>query len=375
MRRIWTVAVKETIEVIRDPMYLSLAFFVPAFLKVVFGFGLSMDVEDIPMAVYDRDGTSLSREYIDCFTGGGYFRIVSRIHEDAQIDRDLQGGVARCALVIPENFARKIYHSEETETQILIDGALPYRADIIRGYSIGAHQTFVRRLADKVAMKSYRKLRLIPMTYCERVWFNEDVNSRHFIVPGLIATTLMFFPALLTVLSIVREKESESIIGFYSSPASRLEFIIGKLLPYYGISMVNYFIVVVMGVWVFQMPFRGPLWVLTLAAAVYVYTTAAVGLMVSVWVRTQVSATLITMISTMIPSFLYSGFFMPVPTMGRSAQIMAAGMPVTYFLEVCRGVTLKGLGFSAYWPNMLIMLGMGTIMYLLALMRFHKRLG
>jgi len=375
MRRIWTVAVKETIEVIRDPTYLALAFFVPGFLKLVFGYGMSMDVEDIPVGVYDRDRTALSREYVDSYTGGGYFRVVNELESDRQIDPVLQSGRVRAALIIPDRFARRIYHGDSVETQLLIDGTLPYRADIIRGYSIGAHQAFVRRLAERELAKAGKADDAGPVAFRERVWFNEDVDSRHYIVPGLIATTLTFFPALLTVLSIVREKESESIVGFYSSPAGRLEFIIGKLIPYYVIAMVNYFIVVAVGLWVFHMPFRGNGWVLFLAGLVYVYTTSAIGLLMSVLVRTQVAATLITMIVTMIPSFLYSGFFMPLSTMGTSAQIMGAAMPVTYFLEVCRGVTLKGLGLSAYWPNMIIMLAMGTFLYFLAIARFRKRLG
>jgi ABC-2 type transport system permease protein len=375
VRRIWTVAVKETIEVVRDPTYLLLAFFVPGFLMTIFGFGLSLDVEDIPLAVYDRDQTALSREYIDSYTGGGYFRIVERVSDDRQIDHALQSGGARAVLVIPDQFEKHAYRNDPVQTQLLIDGALPHRADIIRGYSIGAHQSFYQRLADRAASRSGRSRSAAPLTYRERVWFNEDIDSKHFIVPGLIATNLMFFPALLTVLSIVREKESESIVAFYNSPASRLEFIMGKLLPYYGIAMINYFILVGIGIWLFNMPFRGSLWALTLAAMVYVYTTSSIGLLMSVLVRTQVSATLITMVATMIPSFLYSGFFMPLPTMGTAGRITATCMPVTYFLEVCRGVTLKGLGLSFYWHDFIILALMGTGFYVLALMRFKKRLG
>jgi len=375
MRRVRTVAVKETIEGIRDPTYLLLAFFVPGFLMLVFGYGLSLDVEDIPLAVYDRDRSILSREYIDSYTGGGYFRIVSEITDEREIDPTLQKGDIRAVLVIPDRFGRRIHRREPVKTQLLIDGALPYRADIIRGYSIGAHTTFVRRLAGRLLARSGKTESIMPVELQERVWFNEDIDSKQFIVPGLIATNLMFFPALLTVLSVVREKENESIIAFYNSPASRLEFIIGKLVPYYVIAMINFFILIAIGKWVFHVPFRGNLAVLCLSAVVYVYSTAAVGLLVSVWVRTQVSATLITMVATMIPSFLYSGFFMPISTMAPSAQITAALMPVTYFLEICRGVSLKGLGLSTYWPNILIMMLQGSVLNLLGLVRFHKRLG
>jgi ABC-2 type transport system permease protein len=208
-----------------------------------------------------------------------------------------------------------------------------------------------------------------------RAWFNPDLESKNFIVPGLIATNLFFYTALLASIAVVREKESGSIFNIYCSPIRPWEYILGKLLPYWTIGFLNYFLLAALAHYIFAIPFRGSFLFLTLAVCLYVGVCASLGLLISILLKTQVGAMLLTTVITMIPSFIYSGFFISVPSMGVEAQVMAHLMPVTYFVNIARGVYLKGLGLAAFWPDLLILTGFFAAFFGLSLKRLHKRVG
>jgi ABC-2 type transport system permease protein len=208
-----------------------------------------------------------------------------------------------------------------------------------------------------------------------RAWFNPDLESKNFIVPGLIATNLFFYTALLASIAVVREKESGSIFNIYCSPIRPWEYLLGKLLPYWAIGFLNYFILAFLAHSLYHIPFRGSFAFLTAATFIYVGVCASLGLLISVLLKTQVGAMLLTTVITMIPSFIYSGFFLSVPSMGAEAQVMAHLLPVTYFMEIVRGVYLKGLGLADYWFNILILIGFFGIFFSLGTLRLPKRLG
>ncbi len=370
-RRLLAVAEKELKEILRDKLYLSLAFGVPLLLFILFGFGLTLDVNNIPFAVIDQNRSPLSRALVDRLAHSRYFAFQTHLQDYQKLYEGLIDSRIRLGLIIPPNFDRTLYTGRPSEIQALIDGAFPDRASAILNYLDIIQQEFNRDLA----MGWARPETATPYIQVEsRAWFNPDLQSRNFIVPGLIATNLFFYSALLASIAVVREKESGAIFNIYCSPIRPWEYLLGKLLPYWGIGFLNYFLLVALAQFVFHVPLRGSFFFLTGAACLYVGVTTSLGLLISVLLRTQVGAMLLTTVITLIPAFIYSGFFISVASMGREAQVMAHILPVTYFMEIVRGVYLKGLGLQQYWPSLLILAGFFIAFFGLSLRRLKKRL-
>jgi len=369
IRRIKAVIVKEFREIIRDPAYLGMVFLVPMFIMVIFGYGLTLDVKDVPLGVYDRDNTPLSRRYYQSFANTESFRLVGLFFDDTSMEQAMQLSRIRAWMTIPEGFSRRVYSGQPVEVQILLDGTFPSRAEVSRGYAQAIHAGFLEELAGERGDKPKPVIDLHP-----RIWFNTELQSSYFIVPGLIATLLMFYPALLTTLSIVREKESQAILNIFCSPIARWEFLTGKVLPYWVISLVNFLTIFAAAVLVFKIPYRGSYWLLGVGSAVYVFCTCGIGLLISVLVRTQVSGILITTVLTILPAFIYSGFFVPLSTAEPLARLIGLLVPATYYLDIIRGLFLKGMGWSIHWPNVLTLGVYGLALHGIAYKRFKKRL-
>lgn len=371
-RRLWAVVCKEGKEIVRDKLYLALAFGVPLLLYLLFGFGLTVDATNIPFAVIDQNRSPLSRALIDRLVHSRYFSIRDFLTDTPELHAGLLEGRLRLGLIIPPQFDRTLYTGRASEVQALIDGAFPDRAAAILNY------------LDIITWEYNRDLNISgltspwtgPVIQVEtRAWFNPDLESKNYIVPGLIATNLFFYPALLASIAVVREKESGSIFNIYCSPIRPWEYVLGKLLPYWAIGFANYFLLYVIAHYIFHIPFRGNFLFLTMAAFLYVGVCACLGLLISILLKTQVGSMLLTTVITLIPAFIYSGFFISVPSMGTEAQVMAHLLPVTYFMEIVRGVYLKGLGLIDYWDNLLILLGFLAAFYGLGLRRLKKRVG
>jgi ABC-2 type transport system permease protein len=353
-RRLRAVALKEIKEIYRDKLYLAMALVVPVFLKILFGYGLTLDVKNIPFAVLDQNRSPLSREYVDRLGRSRYFTLHHYLLKPGPIDQELIKGYIRLGLIIPPDFDRNLALGKETEVQALIDGSFPDRAETSRSYLEAINLEFNLELARFWQSASGSSLPWIEVQ--TRAWFNSDLESKNFIIPGLVVTTLFFYPALLASITVVREKETGSIFNIYCSPIRRWEYVAGKLLPYLGIGMINFVMIYLLSYYLFGVPFRGSFVLLTVAALLYLGVSATWGLLLSILLRTQVAAMLITMVTTMIPAFLYSGFFIAVNSMGASGRFMAAILPPTYFMEMVRGIYLKGLGIRVYWSNLLILL-------------------
>ncbi len=375
IRRIFAITVREFNEIMRDPLYLTMAILVPSFIMIIFGYGLALDVENLHLGVCDRDKSRLSREYVDSFIQSETFKLIRGYDDLHEISEDLQTSKLRAALIIPENFQHDIYHGIPVEVQMLIDGTIPLRAEITRGYAEGVHNHFLTEL-PKLVPQLARKL-LPREGYIEiipRVLFNSELKSVNFIAPGLIATVLMFYPALLTTLSIVREKQTQSIIALYCSPARKSELLLGKLMPYLLIALINFTNTFLLAIYLFAVPFRGSVGILLLATILYVIGTCGLGLMISVLVSTQVAAILITMVVTILPSFLYTGFFVPLSTASWSVWILGRFVSATYYLDILRGIFLKGTGWAENWPAILMLLLYAGILYGISFKVFKKRL-
>ena len=381
LRRVRAVAFKEWRETLRDRMFLTLAFLVPIVWMVVFGYGMVLDVEHIPFAVLDHDQSELSRDYLSRFQQSRYFDFRGSIRHERDIDPLLAGNKVRAVLVIPEKFQERLLAGSPVNVQTLLDGTFPLRSDIAKGYVIAINSAFSQdRLVDYLvrtrALSRQRAAKFVqPVRLEVRYLYNQAVNSTWSMAPALVMFILTLSPPLLTALGVVREKERGSIYNIYSSTVTRLEFLIGKLVPYVTISTINVLILWLMAVSVFGAPFKGnPLFFFSVSV-LFVLCTTGMGLIISMWVRTQQAALIITILASIIPTVNYSGMLVPVSSLAHGAQIISRLFPASYYTTFVRGTFLKGAGPDVLWAEVLILalyaMGLLSAGYVL----FHKRPG
>jgi len=357
--RIAAVAWKEWRETIRDRMFVLLAFLLPISWMFVFGYGLVQDVEHIPFGVIDHDHSALSRDYLYRFFESRYFSFQGYIPSEKEADGLLQSGKIRVAIVVPEQFEERLLRGQSLGIQTLIDGTFPLRTDIVKGYVIAINSAFTgERLVDYLARRSGSSVeqaesQVHPIRVEVRYLYNEEVRSTWSMVPALVMFTLMVSSPLLTALGIVREKETGSIYNIYSSTVTRFEYLAGKLLPYVVISSMNAVILWTIATQWFQVPFKGNPTFFFAASVVFVLTSTGIGLIVSLLVRTQIAALVITMVVSMLPTILFSGLIVPVSSLSRGSQIQAHLFPGMYYTNIVRGAFLKGVGLEVLWLDVM----------------------
>lgn len=379
LRRIAAVISKEWLEIIRDRMFLLLAFLMPVAWMIVFGYGLALDVENISFVVVDRDRTSLSREYLHRFVKSRYFSFQGELAGEREADVWLQSGKAQAVIIVPEKFQERLLSGQPANVQTLINGTFPLRADITKGYVIAINSAFSEeRLIDYFSRRSgisraQAEARVRPITLEVRYLYNEEVRSTWSMVPGLVMFTLMLSSPLLTALGIVREKETGSIYNIYSSTVTRFEFLAGKLVPYVLISWVNAVVLWVMATLWFGVPFKGNLLFFLAASLVFVLSSTGIGLLVSLLVRTQIAALLITMIVSILPTILYSGLIVPVSSLSPGSQIQAHLFPGMYYTNIVRGAFLKGVGPEVLWVDVLALALYAAVLRIVGYRLFTKR--
>lgn len=377
--RVWAVAYKEWREIVRDRLFFALAFVVPAVLMLLFGFGLSLDVEDIPMAVVDYDHSALSREYAHRFIDSRYFDFKGYVDDERTLAKRITANELRAVLIIREGFERNLLAGRPAEVQTVIDGTFPFRAQTAKGYVAAINAAFNVELLARV-LSQLRGLsevqareHLPPLRLEVRYLYNQSVKSIWSIAPKLLMAIMMISPPFLTALGIVREKESGSIFNIYSSTVRRSEFLAGKLLPYVAISTLNVIILWALAMFLFGAPFKGDPLFFLLASMLYVTCTTGIGLLVSVAVRTQVAAMIGTAILTVVPAVLYSGVLIPVSSLSSFARVIAHLLPGMYYADIAMGSFLKGVGFAALWPNVLALAAYAAVLFTAGFMLFHKR--
>jgi ABC-2 type transport system permease protein/ribosome-dependent ATPase len=377
--RVWAVAYKEWREIVRDRLFFALAFVVPAVLMLLFGFGLSLDVEDIPMAVVDYDRSALSREYTHRFTDSRYFDFKGYVDDERTLSKRITANELRAVLIIREGFERNLLAGRTAEVQTVIDGTFPFRAQTAKGYVAAINAAFnvesLTRVLSQLQGLSEAQTRehLPPLRLEVRYLYNQSVKSVWSIAPKLLMAIMMISPPFLTALGIVREKESGSIFNIYASTVRRSEFLAGKLLPYVAISTLNVIILWALAVFMFGAPFKGDPLFFLLASMLYVTCTTGIGLLVSVAVRTQVAAMIGTAILTVVPAVLYSGVLIPVSSLSSSASVIAHLLPGMYYADIAMGSFLKGVGFAALWPNVVALAAYAVVLFTAGFMLFHKR--
>ena len=374
--RLLAIVRKETREVLRDPIYLALAIVVPVAVMTLLALGFVLDVKNLPVAFYDEDRSPLSREYMYSFTNSEYFRLVKIAGSPDELDRLLESGEVRGAVIIPPDFARRLTGGESATVQVLVDGTFPSRALIASGYITAIDAQFsADMLASYLARRGRVSTSLVPVAVDGRVWFNPSLETKNSLVPGLMVISLMFYPSLLAALVVVREKERGTIFNLYCSPVSRWEVIVGKAVPYVGLAFIVYFLLLALSVFVFEVRFVGSVLVLTVAALLYITASIGLGLVISVFTTTQPTAMLVTFIALMTPSILFSGLMTPISSMEPTAQAISRLIPASYFMAMVRGVFLKGLGFRQYAYDLLTLVAFAVVVYTAATLGFRKRAG
>ena len=373
------MAFKEWKETTRDRLFLLLAFLLPALWLVVFGYGLNLDVEDIPFAVVDRDHSEFSREYLQRFIQSRYFSFRGYVDEERTLDRLLAETKIRAAIIVPERFQEQLAAGEPVAVQTLLDGTFPLHTDIAKGYVIAINQAFTQeRLIDflrraRGLTQEQAGVLVRPLGVEVRYLYNEEVRSTWSMVPALVMFTLMLASPLLTALGVVREKETGSIYNIYSSTVSRAEFLTGKLLPYIVISLVNVLVLWLIAVGLFHVPFKGNFLLFFSASVLFVCCTTGIGLLISLLVQTQMAALIITMVVAMIPTILFSGLLVPVASLTRGAKIQAHLYPAMYYTDIVRGSFLKGVGADVLWIDLLALAIFAAAMSVVTYRLFTKR--
>jgi ribosome-dependent ATPase len=369
-RRLFAYAHREALELARDPIRLTFALVGSLLLMTIMGYGISMDVEDLRFAVLDRDQTPESRDYVANLAGSRYFLEKPAIHDDDELDHRLRNGELAVAVEIPSGFGRDLRRARPVEVGMWIDGAMPFRAETIRGYLEGMHAEYQLELARRAGRPW-----TAPASLEMRYRYNQDAASLPAMVPAVIPLLLVFIPALLTALCVVREKELGSITNLYVTPVTRFEFLVGKQLPYIALAMFSFFTMVALADLLFGVPVKGSLAALSLGALFFVTSTTALGLLVSTFTESQVAALAAASLVTMIPTVQFSGLTNPVSSLEGLAAVFGRIFPATYFISLCRGVFSKSLGFAEQGFDLLV-LGLGgpvLVAISIALLRKQER--
>ncbi len=370
LRRLWAYSLRETMELLRDPVRLAFALAGTALLMLVFAYGITFDVENLRYAALDRDRTPESRAYLEDFSGSRYFLARPPIDSADEIDRRMQAGEISFAVVIPPGFGRDLVQGRRPEVAVWIDGAMPFRAETVHGYVEGVHRRHLEELARRGVVAAAAAL---PAGIQPRYLYNQDFKSIYTMAPVTIGLLLIFIPAVLTALSVVREKELGSITNLYVTPVSRTEFLLGKQLPYVGIGFFNFLMMAAMAVLLFRVPIKGDPLALALGALLYVTATTGIGLLMSAFTRTQIAALFGTAIATMLPATQLSGMLQPVSSLTGGAALIGHVFPTAHFLTIATGVFTKALGFAELQRELLALAAAIPVLTLLSVLLLPRQ--
>jgi ABC-2 type transport system permease protein len=371
-RRILPVIRKEFIEIGRDPVYLTLLLILPAFILILYGYALNFDVKHLPLAVVDENQSRLSRELIDKITSGEYFDLKYRLNSSSEIDPLLDQEKIKLALVIPVDFSRKIVSGRNPEVQVIVDGTNSTSATTGLGYLSSILQQYSLNLNLKLLEKAGAGVFSFPVDSRIRVWYNPELRSSKFLVPGLMAFILMIIIVLAASLSIVREKEKETIEQLLLSPLNPAEMILGKIIPYLILSLIGAHLVLLAGRVLFGITIKGSYPVLLLVLVIFLFCGLSQGLLISALATSQQVAFLLAGISTLLPTFILSGFVFPIRNMPVVIQAITYLIPARYFLVCLRAIILKGVGPEVFYREIIFLSLYALILTLFSLGKLKR---
>jgi ABC-2 type transport system permease protein len=368
---------KEFIQILRDPRSLAAAILIPIIMLVLFGYAITFDIRQISLAVLDQDGSFQSREFLRSLTASPIFKANRYLSTHDEIDELLDRGLVRMGLVIPPGFSRALKRGESAPVQFLVDGTDANFAAVCLGYLNAACYRYSLNLSVKYIKRQglgYLARTFPPISARARIWFNQTLRSENFIVPGIIAVILMMLAAQITSLSVAREYERGTIEQLIVSPIRSSELIIGKILPYICIGFCQVGLVTLVGTLHFGVPFRGSLLLFAILTGIFLIGAMGIGMFFSILTKSQQVAMQISMLSTMLPALLLSGFIFPIESMPKVLQAITYLVPARYFLVILRGIFLKGSGISFLWPEALWLSVFSIALFSLCFRSFKKTL-
>lgn len=369
--RLWAYAWREALELTRDRARLAFALIGPILLLLTFGYGISFDVEDLPYAAFDQDQSAQSRQLLEAFEGSRYFERHAPLGSAQELDRRMATGELKLAIEVPPDFGRDLLRERAPEVGVWVDGAMPFRAETTRGYVQGIAQSY---LADAQMRTDGVVTSLTPISIEPRYRYNQAFKSVNAMVPSVIMLMLVLIPAITTALGVVKEKESGSIANFQSTPVTKVEFLLGKQLPYVGVAFVSFITLVITAQLVFGVPVKGSLLTLALGSLIYVCATTGFGLLVSSFVSSQVAAVFATAIIAIIPAVNFSGLLVPVSSLSGAGRYMGLAFPAAWYEQVSAGTFTKGLGFGDLWWDITVT-GLLALAYIGAAMAALRKQG
>ncbi|MBW1672672.1 MAG: ABC transporter permease [Deltaproteobacteria bacterium] len=352
------IARKEFYHLVRDFRSMYLAFIIPLLLILMFGYALSLDVDSVRTVVVDQDRTEVSRDFIRKLNASSYFDIIHHLNDSMSAITYLDKGSTTMAIVIPPGWAADLKADRSASLQVLIDGSDPNYAGISRGYITAFIESYNRdSLISFLNRRGMEQIKA-PIDGRIRVWFNEDLNSQNFIVPGIIAIIIMIVGAMLTSLVIAREYENGTMETIRSLPVGGGEFLLGKAIPYFLIALTDVLVAVFMGQVLFGVVMKSSFWLLVFASTIYISVALSLGLLISIVTKSQLVANQMAILITFLPSLLLSNFVFPVGNMPKIFQILTYIIPATYFIDILNGIYLRGLGLSHLWQSFIVLVGM-----------------
>jgi len=377
LRRISAIIYKEYLHIFRDKIALLMLIFFPVFILFLFGFAINLDISHISLAVYDQDRSEDSRILTDKFIQSGYFDLTHRLYSMQQINSDVDKRKVKVVLQFPLDFSKDIRRGKETPVQLIIDASDNNTANIIMGYSNAIIATFSREMLGELILHQGMAFpaQLPSVDLRPNIWYNPDLKSSIFLIPGLIGMILMSITVVRISITIVREKEQGTIEGLLVSPLKPIELMIGKIIPYIVIAYLSLILIIILSRLIFEVPFRGNLFTLFTLSGIFIAASLGIGLYISNVAETAQTAWLMGFLSSILPAIILSGFIFPIESMALPIQFFTYLFPIRYYLVILRGVILKGVGFSVLYPEALILLMFALLLITISALRFKKKVG
>lgn len=372
--RVKAIATKEFIQIWRDPRSLGLALVIPIILIILFGYGLSLDIQNIPMAIWDRDNTKTSREFIRDFRNSVYFKITGYYDNYGAIQNLLDKGDVMMGMIIDKDFSQALLSNQPARAQLLLDGSDSNTAQIALGYANAVVMAYNSRIIVNAVVKTGNKLNPSAIDLRPRVWFNQDFESKYFIVPGLIAIIMTIIAALLTSLTVAREWERGTMEQLISTPVRGGELIFGKFFPYFVIGMFDLLVAVLMGRFLFAVPLRGNIILLFVMSAIFLTGALSIGICISVAAKNQLLASQMAILTSFLPAFLLSGFTYEIFNMPKFVQAITFLIPARYFIIILRGIYLKNVGLETLWRPSLLLSIFSVLSVSITIRKFKKKI-
>lgn len=373
LRRTRAMFRKEILHIIRDPRSLAAALLLPLMMLLLFGYALSLDVDRIPTIIYDLDRSSLSDALIKDFRGSRYFQIIDEVHNYRPIELGMDSRRALLGIVIPYDYSKNLASGKTAEVQFLLDGSDSNTASIAMGYAQSMIQNYAQNQREGAEMSRTGNVVHAPVEPRIRVWYNTDLVSRNFIVPGLIAVILMIIAAMLTSLTIAREWENGTMEQLISTPVRPVEMAVGKLGAYFVLGLVDMAISIFVGMVIFDVPMKGNPVLLFVSSCVFLFGALAWGILISAMNRNQLSAYQLCTLTSFLPAFLLSGFIYSIQSMPLVIQFISLFVPARYFIDIVKGIFLKGIGLEILWFDLVLLVAYGAAMFYLATRKLRQK--